>query len=57
MYPLPKGDLRRKLRATYSIEHEHERMQQHTKVVRILPNDASLLRLGIARDRTQRNNE
>ncbi len=48
VYLLPDGDLRRKLRTTNSIEHEHGEMQRRTKVVRIFPNDASLLRLGTA---------
>jgi transposase-like protein len=48
VYALPEGDLRRKLRTTNSIEHEHGEMQRRTKVVRIFPNDASLLRLGTA---------
>jgi putative transposase len=48
VYVLPEGDLRRKLRSTNSIEHEHGEMQRRTKVVRIFPNDASLLRLGTA---------
>jgi transposase-like protein len=48
VYLLPEGDLRRKLRTTNSIEHEHGEMQRRTKVVRIFPNDASLLRLGTA---------
>lgn len=47
-YVLPEGELRRKLRTTNSIEHEHSEMQRRTKVVRIFPNDASLLRLGTA---------
>lgn len=48
VYALPEGDLRRKLRTTNSIEHEHGEMQRRTKVVRIFPNDASLVRLGTA---------
>jgi transposase-like protein len=48
VYLLPEGDLRRKLRTTNSIEHEHGEMQRRTKVVRIFPNEASLLRLGTA---------
>lgn len=46
MYALPAGELRRKLRTTNSIEPEQGEMQRRTKVVRIFPNDASLLRLG-----------
>ncbi|MGQ0640486.1 MAG: IS256 family transposase [Gemmatimonadaceae bacterium] len=48
VYVLPPGELRRRLRTTNSIEHEHGEMQRRTKVVRIFPNDASLLRLGTA---------
>ena len=48
MYALPPGDLRRKLKSTNSIEHEHGEMQRRTKVVRIFPNERSLLRLGTA---------
>jgi len=48
VYVLPPGELRRRLRTTNSIEHEHGEMQRRTKVVRIFPNEASLLRLGTA---------
>jgi len=48
VYMLPPGELRRRLRTTNSIEHEHGEMQRRTRVVRIFPNDASLLRLGTA---------
>ena len=48
VYLLPPGELRRRLRTTNSIEHEHGEMQRRTKVVRIFPNDTSLLRLGTA---------
>jgi putative transposase len=48
VYLLPAGELHRRLRTTNSIEHEHGEMQRRTKVVRIFPNDASLLRLGTA---------
>lgn len=48
VYLLPAGALRRRLRTTNSIEHEHGEMQRRTRVVRIFPNDASLLRLGTA---------
>lgn len=48
VYVLPPGELRRRLRTTNSIEHEHGEMQRRTKVIRIFPNDASLQRLGTA---------
>lgn len=48
VYAFPEGDVRRKLRTTNSIEHEHGEMQRRTKVVRIFPNDPSLLRFGTA---------
>ncbi len=48
VYALPPGELRRRLRTTNSIEHEHGEMQRRTKVIRIIPNDASLVRLGTA---------
>ena len=39
---------RRRLRSTNSIEHDHADVRRRTRVIRIFPNAASLLRLGTA---------
>jgi putative transposase len=39
---------RRRLRSTNSIEHDHADVRRRTRVIRIFPNEASLLRLGTA---------
>ncbi len=36
---------RQRLRSTNSVEHDHAEIRRRTRVVRIFPNDASLLRL------------
>jgi transposase-like protein len=45
---LPTAELRRKLRTTNGSEHDHAEMRRRTRVVRIFPNEASLIRLGTA---------
>jgi putative transposase len=42
---LPAGMHRLRLRSTNSVEHDHAEIRRRTRVVRIFPNDASLLRL------------
>ncbi len=39
---------RRRLRTTNSIEHDHAEVRRRTRVVRIFPNEASLIRLTTA---------
>lgn len=46
-YALPPA-ARRRLRSTNSIEHDHADVRRRTRVIRIFPNEASLLRLGTA---------
>jgi putative transposase len=48
VFELPTSELRRRLRSTNSIEHDHSEMRRRTRVIRIFPNEASLLRLGTA---------
>ena len=42
------GPLRRRLNSTNSIELDHAAVRRRTRVIRIFPNEASLLRLGTA---------
>lgn len=46
-YALP-SEHRRRLRTTNSIEHDHADVRRRTRVVRIFPNEASLIRLTTA---------
>ena len=46
-YVLPSS-ARRRLRSTNSVEHDHADVRRRTRVIRIFPNEASLLRLGTA---------
>ncbi|HEY0151230.1 MAG TPA: IS256 family transposase [Longimicrobium sp.] len=47
-YELPAGVHRLRLRSTNSVEHDHAEIRRRTRVVRIFPNDASLVRLASA---------
>lgn len=47
-YTLPAGVHRLRLRSTNSVEHDHADIRRRTRVVRIFPNDASLVRLASA---------
>lgn len=47
-FELPTGEEQRRLRTTNSLEREHVEMRRRTRVVRIFPNEASLLRLASA---------
>jgi putative transposase len=47
-YALKMPSHRRRLRTTNGIEHDHAEMRRRTRVVRIFPNEASLLRLSSA---------
>lgn len=47
-YVLPSGVHRMRLRSTNSVEHDHAEVRRRTRVVRIFPNDASLVRLASA---------
>lgn len=47
-FELPAGTHRRRLRTTNSIEHDHAEVRRRTRVVRIFPNEASLVRLTTA---------
>lgn len=47
-YALPAGVHRLRLRSTNSVEHDHADIRRRTRVVRIFPNDASLVRLASA---------
>jgi transposase-like protein len=47
-FELPTGEERRRLRTTNGLEREHVEMRRRTSVVRIFPNEASLLRLASA---------
>lgn len=47
-YVLPDPRTRTKLRSTNSIELDHAAVRRRTRVIRIFPNEASLLRLGTA---------
>lgn len=44
-FSLPAGVHRTRLRTTNSIEHDHAEIRRRTRVVRIFPNEASLVRL------------
>jgi putative transposase len=44
-FVLPAGVHRTRLRTTNSIEHDHAEIRRRTRVVRIFPNEASLVRL------------
>lgn len=44
-FVLPAGAHRLRLRSTNSVEHDHAEIRRRTRVVRIFPNDASLVRL------------
>lgn len=48
VFELPTPELRRKLRTTNGSEHDHAEMRRRTRVIRIFPNEASLVRLGTA---------
>lgn len=48
VFELPTPAERKKLRSTNGLEHEHAEVRRRTRVVRIFPNDESLLRLGSA---------
>jgi transposase-like protein len=45
VYALAKPETRRRLRTTNSIEHDHMAVRRRTRVIRIFPNVASLVRL------------
>jgi transposase-like protein len=47
-YELPAGVHRLRLRSTNSVEHDHAEIRRRTRVVRIFPNEASLVRLASA---------
>jgi transposase-like protein len=47
-YELPDGVHRLRLRSTNSVEHDHADIRRRTRVVRIFPNEASLVRLASA---------
>lgn len=47
-YELPAGVHRLRLRSTNGVEHDHAEIRRRTRVVRIFPNDASLVRLASA---------
>jgi putative transposase len=47
-FVLPAGIHRTRLRSTNSIEHDHAEIRRRTRVVRIFPNEASLVRLASA---------
>jgi putative transposase len=44
-FVLPAGVHRTRLRTTNSIEHDHAEIRRRTRVVRIFPNEVSLVRL------------
>lgn len=44
-YDIEDPHARRRLRSTNSIEHEHAEIRRRTRVIRIFPNEASLIRL------------
>ena len=44
-FELPAGVHRLRLRSTNSVEHDHAEVRRRTRVVRIFPNEASLIRL------------
>ncbi len=44
-FVLPAGMHRLRLRSTNSVEHDHAEIRRRTRVVRIFPNEASVVRL------------
>lgn len=44
-YCLSRDDVRRKLRSTNGLERHHEEVRRRTRVIRIFPHEASLLRI------------
>ena len=48
VFALGTAELRRKLRTTNGSEHDHAEMRRRTRVIRIFPNEASLIRLASA---------
>src|SRR5690606_258180 len=48
VFELPTPTERKKLRSTNVLEREHGEVRRRTRVVRIFPNEDSLLRLGSA---------
>ena len=44
-YALPRDDVRTKLRSTNAVERHHVEVRRRTRVIRIFPHEASLLRL------------
>lgn len=44
-YALRRDDVRRKLRSTNALERHHQEVRRRTRVIRIFPHEASLLRL------------
>lgn len=44
-YALPAGEHRRRLKTTNSVEHDHAEVRRRSRVIRIFPNEAALLRL------------
>jgi len=47
-YALERDDARTKLRSTNSLERHHQEVRRRTRVIRIFPHEASLLRLTTA---------
>jgi transposase-like protein len=45
VFELPTAELQRKLRTTNGSEHDHAEIRRRTRVIRIFPNEASLVRL------------
>ncbi|MGH7721046.1 MAG: IS256 family transposase [Gemmatimonadaceae bacterium] len=45
---LPEPEARRRLRTTNAIEHDHAEVRRRTRVIRIFPNEDSVLRLATA---------
>lgn len=48
VYALADRDMRRRLRSTNSIEHDHMAVRRRTTVIRVFPNEASFIRLASA---------
>lgn len=44
-FSLPAGEHRRRLKTTNSVEHDHAEVRRRSRVIRIFPNEASLIRL------------
>jgi transposase-like protein len=55
IYAVTNESHRRRLRSTNSVEHDHAEVRRRTRVVRIFPNEASLIRLltALAMDRNE----